>query len=436
MMFRIKPANHDRNMAVCYVAMNILHTSDWHLGRSLHGRTRYIEFQAFLDWLADTLEQHAIDVLLVAGDVFDTTTPTHRAQALYYGFLGRVAATGCRHVVIIGGNHDSPSLLEAPQSLLQALQVHVVAHVDAQIDNEVVLLKDAQGQPELIVCAVPYLRDRDIRSPQAGETLTDKEQQLKAGIREHYEAVVAAACQRNNTLPIAVPMVAMGHLFAAGARTIEGDGVRDLYVGSLAHVTADVFPSSLDYVALGHLHVPQQVGGVEHIRYSGSPLPMGFGEAEQEKSVCVVRMATDIGQQGRYLSSVTLVPVPRFQRLRRLQGGWPALLSQLQDLVDTGLSWWVEVLVDSPEVVADWRTRLDEIIANTKVEVLRVRSYRRLEQALPARGPSETLDELTPDQVFERCLQVHDVPEAQWPSLFVTYHQALHDLQHADIDAE
>lgn len=416
--------------------MNILHTSDWHLGRNLHGRARYHEFQAFLDWLIEALSAHAIDVLLVAGDIFDTTTPTHRAQALYYQFLARVEATGCRHVVVIGGNHDSPSLLEASRPLLQALQVHVVAQAAEQAANEVVVLQDAHGQARLIVCAVPYLRDRDIRRPQAGETLTDKERQLKQGIREHYQAVVNAACELNASLPVPVPLVAMGHLFAAGAHTVDGDGVRDLYVGSLAHVTADVFPAAVDYVALGHLHVPQRVAGNDRIRYSGSPLPMGFGEAQQEKSVCVVSLEAATEQAGSYAVNTKLVPVPRFQRLQRVSGSWPEALEQLQALADTGQSWWVEIIIDSPDMVVDWQAQVDAVTEGSQVEVLRVRSYRRPEQALAAQSPSETLDALTPDQVFERCLQAHEVPPAQRPALVSLYHQALHDMHQADTDAD
>ncbi|HLR13040.1 MAG TPA: exonuclease SbcCD subunit D C-terminal domain-containing protein [Burkholderiaceae bacterium] len=416
--------------------MKILHTSDWHLGRSLHGRARYAEFEGFLAWLLEALEQHAIDVLLVAGDIFDTTTPTHRAQALYYQFLARVAQTGCRHVVIIAGNHDSPSLLEAPQSLLEALQVHVVARADQGPEHEIVLLKDARNHPELLVCAVPYLRDRDVRAPRAGETLADKEQQLKAGIREHYEAVVTAACQLGEQLTHPVPLVAMGHLFAAGAQTVAGDGVRDLYVGSLAHLTADIFPSAIDYVALGHLHVPQSVGGNPAIRYSGSPLPMGFGEADHQKSVCVVSMTPDAARSASWNTRIATVPIPRFQALKRLQGNWDDLFRQLQELVATRQSWWVEVVIDAPDVVADWRGRLDDVVRDSNVEVLRVCNHRRAAQTLAPHQPDETLDDLTPDQVFERCLQAHDVPEAQWAALFETYHEVLHTLYQADSKAE
>jgi len=268
--------------------MKLLHTSDWHIGRALYGRKRYDEYEAFLTWLAETIQGNGIDVLLVAGDVFDTSAPSNRAQELYYRFLCRVAASTCRHVVVVAGNHDSPSFLNAPKELLKALNVHVVGCCTEDPEDEVLVLKNGQGAPELIVCAVPYLRDRDLRVAEAGESIEDKERKLIDGIRNHYAVVAALAEQKREALGAAIPIVAMGHLFAAGAQTVDGDGVRELYIGSLAHVTGEVFPACFDYLALGHLHVPQKVSDAEGIRYSGSPLPMGFGEAKQQKSVVIV----------------------------------------------------------------------------------------------------------------------------------------------------
>ncbi|MGR8935694.1 MAG: exonuclease subunit SbcD, partial [Gammaproteobacteria bacterium] len=255
--------------------MKLLHTSDWHLGRTLYGRKRYAEFEAFLEWLAETVENRQVEVLLVAGDVFDSTAPSHRAQQLYYRFLCRVAASFCRHVVVIAGNHDSPSFLNAPKELLRALDVHVLGSAAEQPEDEVLLLNNPSGEAELIVCAVPYLRDRDIRIAEAGESLEDKERKLLDGIRGHYAQVCAAAERLRAELGRPVPIVAMGHLFTAGGQTVDGDGVRELYVGSLAHVAAGIFPPCIDYLALGHLHVPQRIGASETMRYSGSPLAMG-----------------------------------------------------------------------------------------------------------------------------------------------------------------
>ena len=230
--------------------MKILHTSDWHLGRLLYKRHRDEEFNEFLNWLAGTLRQEQVDVLLIAGDIFDTTTPSNRAQELYYRFL-HTASACCRHIVVIAGNHDSPAFLDAPKTLLKVLNVHVVGAVTEHRQDEVLLLHKADGSPELIVCAVPYLRDRDVRLTEAGESLEAKEQKMVEGIRNHYAEVVNFAEQKRQELAVSIPIIAMGHLFTAGGKTVEGDGVRSLYVGSLAQVSPSLFPDGLDYLALG-----------------------------------------------------------------------------------------------------------------------------------------------------------------------------------------
>ena len=411
--------------------MHLLHTSDWHLGRALYGRKRYEEFAAFLDWLADTIEREQIDVLLVAGDVFDTGTPSNRAQQLYYRFLCRMADTACpcRHVVVVAGNHDSPSFLDAPRELLKALDVHVIGSRTEQMADEVLVLRDRTGRPELIVCAVPYLRDRDIRTAEAGESMEDRERKLVEGIRDHYAAVAALAEEQRRRLGADLPIVAMGHLFAAGGQTMDGDGVRELYVGSLARVAAGIFPPCFDYLALGHLHVPQRVGGSATRRYSGSPLAMGFGEAGQAKSVCRVRFAAD---------QVMVAPleVPVFQQLERIRGDLAGILDRLQTLAAAGSRAWLEIEYTGDEVVGDLRDRLDQAIAGTSMEILRIRNSRLVDGALGQLHAEETLDDLDAEQVFLRRLAQEPLPEEQVQELLATYRETLSSLHDDDLRAE
>lgn len=272
--------------------LTILHTSDWHLGRRLYGRMRYEEFEAFLSWLQETISAQKVDVLIVAGDIFDTMTPSNRAQALYYEFLGKVSKLCCEHIVIVAGNHDSPTFLDAPSKVLKFLNVHVIGTACDDLNDEVLVLDAVDGTPHCIIAAVPYLRDRDVRGSHAGESADSKDANVIKGIRAHYDEVASIAKARQEHLSDAhqrhIPIIATGHLFAAGSKTTEDDGVRDLYVGSLGQISADMFDDGFDYVALGHLHVPQRVGGCEHIRYSGSPIAMGFGEAKQQKQVLLV----------------------------------------------------------------------------------------------------------------------------------------------------
>ena len=409
--------------------MKILHTSDWHIGRTLYSRKRYEEFEAFLSWLAKTIQQNEIDALLVAGDVFDTSAPSNRAQELYYRFLCRVAASSCRHVVVVAGNHDSPSFLNAPKELLKALDVHVVGSSTASPEDEVLVLCNEQDAPELIVCAVPYLRDRDIRVAEAGESVEDKERKLIEGIRTHYAAVAALAEQKREELGVDIPIVGTGHLFTAGGQTVDGDGVRELYVGSLAHVTAGIFPACFNYLALGHLHVPQKVNGSETIRYSGSPLPMGFGEAKQQKSVCQVEFHSTA-------ASVQLIDVPIFQKLERVKGDWDGISNRILELSATDSQGWLEVIYDGTEVIGDLRERLEAAISGTQMEILRIKNNRIIERVLGQIHEEETLDDLNVNDVFERCLAVHDVPEEQRPELLRAYQETVSSLYEDDVQAE
>ena len=409
--------------------MKLLHTSDWHIGRTLFGRRRYDEFEAFFSWLAATIREERIDALLVAGDVFDTSAPSNRAQEIYYRFLCQVAASPCRHVVVIAGNHDSPSFLNAPRELLRVLDVHVIGCATEKCEDEVLLLKNRQGTPELIVCAVPYLRDRDIRMAQECESIEDKERKLLEGIRRHYGEVVALAERKRRELAVQIPIVAIGHLFVAGGRTVDGDGVRELYVGSLARVPEAIFPAAIDYLCLGHLHVPQKVNGAEAFRYCGAPLPMGFGEAAQEKCVCIVEFAG--GDQ-----SVKQVTVPVFQRLVRVQGGWEEIAAKIAQLSATDRQAWLEVVYEGQEVIGDLRERLEAAVADTAMEILRVRNTRIIDRVLQRDREDETLDDLNVHDVFERCLALHEVPEDQRAELVRTYRQTIASIDEEDVRAE
>jgi exonuclease SbcD len=302
-----------------------------------------------------------------------------------------------------------------------------VAAATDSIDDEIVLLRAEDGSPEMIICAVPYLRDRDIRKVEAGESYSDKQAKLIQGIQDHYAAVVQVAEEKRSRLGNQIPLVAMGHLFTAGGQTMEGDGVRELYVGSLAHVSASMFPSTLDYVALGHLHIPQKVGGDELRRYSGSPIPMSFGEYKQEKSVVVVDFS---GREG----TIKLLPIPRFQRLERIRGDLAAIKSQLSELVATKASIWTEVTYDSLDVVGDLRDQVEATVRGSQVEVLSIKNLRVGAVMIDHTNETESLEDLKIEDVFERCLSANEVPEEQRQELRHTFGEARDSLTLTDIN--
>lgn len=408
--------------------INILHTSDWHIGRMLYGRNRYDEHAQFLDWLLQCLEKNEVDVLLVAGDIFDTTTPSHKAQALYYRFLSRVSQSRCRHVVIIGGNHDSPTFLNAPRALLSAMDVHVIGSAAQDPEEEIFVLRNESGKPELVVCAVPYLRDRDIRTTTRDESVDEKSIRLKRGIQDHYAAVFKKALALRKSQGD-VPVIAMGHLFAAGGKTIADDGVRDLYVGDVTHVGTDIFSPEVDYTALGHLHIPQTVGASDSIRYSGSPIPMGFGEAGQEKQVVLIT----INGPDKQIRSVS---VPMFRELKKIKGTTGEILKKIDELKQNQSTAWVEIEYTGNEVAQDLKEQVQEQVADSALEVLRIKNTRLMEKVMRRTHKTETLEHLDEIQVFERLLDARNIDRDERRLLKDAYREILVFMQEKDENAD
>lgn len=394
-------------------SLRILHTSDWHLGQKLHDRERNDEFDAFLQWMIDMINNEKIDVLLIAGDIFDTSTPTHAAQQKYYNFCTKLAQTCCRHAVIISGNHDSTSFIDVPSMLLQEMNIHAIGQARFGIgksgtpSDEVLVLKDLQGNDELIVAAVPFLNESDVRYSEAGEETADKEKKVIAGIAHHYEQTALEAerirAGRN------IPVVALGHLYAQGGKLTENEtdsgeetSVRQTYVGTLGGINASVFSSAFDYVALGHLHIPQIVGNYEHIRYSGSPIAMGFGEAGQQKSACII----DFNGKERKIS---LIDIPCFHKMVRIIGDKSQIEDQLHKLIEENEDVYVSVTYTGCEEIADLYDFIDDIIKDTAfIHCLHTQDKSTQKRAINELNhiSNITLEDLDEMGMFERLLDI------------------------------
>lgn len=412
--------------------MKILHTSDWHIGSVLYGRKRYDESEQFLNWLVETIKSHSIEVLLVAGDIFDTSTPSNTAQELYYRFLNEVSRTTCRNIIVTGGNHDSPSFLDAPKALLKAFNVHVVGSAAEREEDEVYVLKDADNNPEAIVCAVPFLRDRDVRQSSEGESYRDKENRLVEGIISHYQKVYEEACKERNELGKSLPIIGMGHLFIAGSsiykRSGETNGERDLYVGSLGQVPADRLPP-FDYFALGHLHIPQKVAGSETIRYSGSPMAMNFDEIHQQKSVVIV----DIHDQH---VDIRTVPVPAFRHFEQIKGDWDSIEASLRRLKEESFAGWVEVIYEGQEAIGNLRERVYKLVENTSIEVLKIQNAMLFNAVMKQYEKEVELQDLNPADVFDQCLTDHGLPDDQKVVLKGLFSEVCRQMSEADNQKE
>jgi exonuclease SbcD len=402
--------------------MKLLHTSDWHLGRALYGRKRHREFSQFLDWMIETLASEEIDVLLIAGDIFDTTTPSNWAQNLYYRFLTLVQKTCCSHVVITAGNHDSATFLEAPAGILKTLNIHVVGSINEDIEKEIIQIPGQNGETQLVVCAVPYLRERDIRFASPGETIEEKSAKLVQGIQQHYADVVDHARKTQENNQNEVPLIAMGHLFAAGGSSVKGDGVRELYVGSLAHVPASIFPESIDYLALGHLHSGQLLAKNESRRYCGSPLPMNFGEGRSPKTLVTVEF-------NQTTPTIDTIEIPTFQRLESIDGNMAELLSKIDHLKGENCSIWLEIKYSGQALVASLQENMRQAVAGTQLEILRIINTRIIASVLTSEGNLETLEQLSVEEVFDRCLCQNNITGTQYDELTLRFNQAVDILQ-------
>ena len=395
--------------------MRILHTSDWHLGQHFMGKSRQAEHQSLIDWLLIQVDAHAVDAVLIAGDIFDTGAPPSYARELYSQLVVRLHNAGVA-LLLLGGNHDSVATLGESRAMLACLSTTVVAAVGDPTDQVVVLPlrgeNGEKGEAGCIVCAVPFIRPRDVLQSQAGQSAEEKQLSIQAAIQAYYQSVSEAGRARQTALTHelgrTVPLIATGHLTTVGASSNES--VREIYVGSLDAFPTAAFPP-VDYIALGHIHKPQKVGGLDHIRYCGSPIPLGFDEARQQKEVLLV----DLGADG--LTAITPLLVPRFQPLVSVSGNLLALATAITVAAAEGTldkSVWLEVTVAEDDYLSDLPARIEAMTQGLPVDVLRVRRQRGNAAVNIAGEVSETLDELSPDDVFARRLAQEELtPELQ-----------------------
>ena len=410
--------------------MRLLHTSDWHLGQHFMDKSRQAEHQALIAWLLEQVEAQAVDAVLVAGDIFDTGTPPSYARELYNQLVVRLNKAGIA-LLLLGGNHDSPATLGESRELLAHLGTTVIAATHEDPATQVIVLPQSNGDPGCIVCAIPFIRPRDVLQSQAGQSAEDKQLSLQTAIHEHYGAVFAAAIERQSALAAEhgpnfgrlLPIIATGHLTTVGASTSES--VREIYVGALEAFPTAAFPPA-DYIALGHIHRPQKVGGLEHIRYCGSPIPLGFDEARQTKEMLLV----DLDSDG--LKAVTVLPVPRFQALVAVSGNLESLAGAIGAAAAQGTREcpaWLEVTVTEDDYLADLPARIEALTEGWPVEVLRIRRQRGNAVASLAAEASETLDELSPHDVFARRLQQEELGEELQQALSERYRTVVASLQ-------
>lgn len=398
--------------------MRILHTSDWHLGQKLCNLERFAEHDFFLKHLLQLIREQQVDCLLHAGDIFDTANPPNQALRQYFNFLRRLhEETNCRQAILVGGNHDSVLTLQAPQRLLEVLQVHVVGGLPADPAEQLIPIQGADGE-EALVCAVPFLRDADLRNILPGESYEARQQRLREGIATHYQklAQLAAPWKQRGQF-----VCATGHLFVANGQS--SDSEKEIHIGLQDRFPVADFPDFFDYLALGHLHRPQRVAGMNHVRYSGSPLPLSFSERQDSKSVLLLEVEKGTLQQVRELP----LPIPR--RLLRLQGTVEEVCEKLQALEEPAGEFedWMEarIQLEAPEPEID--RKLQEIAeAKPRLHLLQVRTeYIRQASGLEEQAPVQNLEDLQPREVFQELCLSHELAKDEIQRQLSTFGELL-----------
>jgi exonuclease SbcD len=424
--------------------MRIIHTSDWHLGQYFYGKSRANEHQLFLSWLLEQVPKYEVGAIIVAGDIFDTSTPPSYAREMYFDFIAKLHKISCQ-LIILAGNHDSVAMLAESQSVLSNLSTRVITHVvpisedrDDKIahsengydletlNQQVFALGNGQGKTQAVICAVPFVRPRDVIKSKAGQSASEKQQSLQQAIAAHYQMLYqhAQLLARNieQEQGQAIPIIATGHLTALGVslNDSKSDSVRDIYIGSLEAFPAAAFPP-FDYIALGHIHRAQRVAKSEHIRYCGSPIALSFDEAKQEKKVLVAEFS------GHCLEQVTDLVIPCFQPLYMVKTSVDDLEINLESTLAefeiyqqerkkissplTSCKAWLDIEIDHGDHLTDLSQRVSELVSDLPVEVLLVRrskKSRKRQQNQLSHQDNSTLSELSLQEVFDSRLSQLD----------------------------
>jgi exonuclease SbcD len=398
--------------------MRILHTADWHLGHRLHERSQIEEQTLFLSWIENYIIDQEIDVLLISGDIFDSGAPSNQSLKMYYSFLVKLMATTCNSIIITGGNHDSPGTLDAPKDLLDALSIKVVGKATENIEDEVFEI-DIDGK-KVVIAAVPYLRDGDIRRAVAGETFEELTDKYKTALINHYEAS-AEQCKLINTTN--APVIAMGHLFAIDGSV--SDSEQNIYVGTLGHIGAKDFPTYFDYIALGHLHRPQIVGGNDKVRYSGSPNILSFSEINYDKKVIVLTI------EENKISDIKDVIIPSFRQFYKIKGNIQECIDQFPTIISNSyeLTPWIEILLNEDNSINT--DRLKEAAQEYSFEILKtsLKNQRRIKGIEELLEETKSIKELVPTEVFQlKCEEIgYDLKEN--PKVWDAFNEVLQSVK-------
>lgn len=411
--------------------MKILHTADWHIGQLFHEYVRTYEHQKFLDWLLQTIQQEKIDVLLISGDVFDISNPAAASVKMFYTFLNQAAKVNPQiQIIITAGNHDSPSRLESPKPLLESSRIHIVGLVEKNSENEIeyekliIPIEDSTGSIKAWCMAIPFLRMGDYPA------IADCANPYTEGVAALYQEVYACALNKKQD---GQAIIAMGHLHTQHAEVTDLDKTERLIMGGVECIASSAFHEDIAYVALGHIHKAQKIGGKESIRYSGSPLPMSFSELNYKHQVIVFELTDGI------IHNIQSIEVPLSVELKRVPSTHSTLTEVLSALAQLPAAdqhvevlpyMEVRVLLDGPE--PGLRHKIEKAIVGKHVRLAKI------DKRYPVASPTteqtlvtaDKLNELNPKDLFINVYQSkynNAVPE----EILQLFHQITQEVSQA-----
>jgi len=406
--------------------MKILHTADWHIGKVLHKHPLQDELRLFFDWLLTTIEEESVDLLLVSGDIFDLANPSASDRALYYGFLKQLISHKLK-IIITGGNHDAVGLLNAPKEILASLDITVIGGATENIEDELIIFTNKNDEPELIVAAVPFLRDKDLRDKKTDAQHKTRTEAIRAGILNHYRALYTKSKNRYPDTPV----IAMGHLFTVGAEVSESE--RDIHVGNAAAVEDSVF-DGFDYVALGHIHKPQRVAKNDKVRYSGSPIALSFSERSDNKCILILELIEN------KLGPAQVIAVPKFRELRRFSGSLKEVQNKLLEYQPTyQLPSFLELEIKEDTFSASVLSQVENLTElyaeNEKFSILKSKTafITGMKDTSDLYVEGSNIEDLKPQDVFDKRLELEELSAEIKLALKDTFLELLENIEQSDL---
>lgn len=399
--------------------MKILHTADWHIGKRLHKHDLSEDFNLFVDWLVELVKIEKINVILVSGDVFDLANPSSEARKVYFQTLLKLNQLDCK-LILTGGNHDSPAVLNGPKELLEAMNIHVIGNMPTNLEECLIPINNEQGVTEVVIAALPYLRDPDLRNASEDYNYENRVESIRNGIASVFSNTAELCKKRYPT----IPSIAMGHLFAAGVSTSESE--RDIQVGNQASFEATGFGDYFKYIALGHIHRPQQVQGSVPTYYSGSPIPLSFSERKDRKRVILIDTKEFETQS---------IDVPSFRELKRISGTLEEIKAKLLGLQPNGvLESLLEIELKEDQYNPSHIIDLDRLVQDFNAEGAQIVKHRatfknQVQGSSQLFSSSEELEDLQPSEVFEKLLEREDFDKDTNQLIMEAFDEILEEVQ-------